>query len=58
MFKPATQGPIIEASTGRIIGQHRGIHLFTIGQRKRIGVSSQYPLYVVKIDPSKKCCIC
>ncbi|WP_269083332.1 tRNA 2-thiouridine(34) synthase MnmA [Thermodesulfovibrio aggregans] len=53
MFKPATQGPIIEASTGRIIGQHRGIHLFTIGQRKRIGVSSQYPLYVVKIDPSK-----
>lgn len=52
MLKPIFYGPIIEASTGKIIGQHRGIHLFTIGQRKRIGVSAGYPLYVVKIDPA------
>jgi tRNA-specific 2-thiouridylase len=52
MIKPV-EGPIIEMSTGKIIGQHKGIHLFTIGQRKRLGVSFPYPLYVVKIDPSK-----
>jgi tRNA-specific 2-thiouridylase len=51
MLKPSSNGPVIEASTGKIIGQHRGIHLFTIGQRKRIGISSPYPLYVVKIEP-------
>lgn len=48
----APQGPIIEKSTGKIVGQHRGIHLFTIGQRKRLGVSLGYPAYVVHIDPS------
>ncbi|MCX8034286.1 MAG: tRNA 2-thiouridine(34) synthase MnmA [Thermodesulfovibrio sp.] len=53
MIKPAKGGPIVEMSTGKIIGQHRGIHLFTIGQRKRLGISSPYPLYVVKIEPSQ-----
>ncbi|MGB9822843.1 tRNA 2-thiouridine(34) synthase MnmA [Thermodesulfovibrio sp.] len=52
ILKPASYGPIIEASTGKIIGQHGGIHLFTIGQRKRLGISSPYPLYVVKIEPA------
>lgn len=51
MIRPLRHGPIIEMSTGKILGQHRGIHLFTIGQRRRIGISSSYPLYVVKIDP-------
>lgn len=51
-IKPSLQGPIIEISTGKIVGQHKGIYLFTIGQRKRIGVSLGYPAYVVKIDPS------
>lgn len=45
-------GPIVESSTGKIVGQHRGIHLFTIGQRRRIGVSVGYPAYVVRIDPT------
>lgn len=51
LIKGASQGPIIEKSTGKIVGQHRGIHLFTIGQRKRLGVSLGYPAYVVHIDP-------
>ncbi|HXX56622.1 MAG TPA: tRNA 2-thiouridine(34) synthase MnmA [Thermodesulfovibrionales bacterium] len=45
-------GPLVEAETGRVLGRHRGIHLFTIGQRKRIGVATGRPLYVSKIDPS------
>ncbi|MGB9892026.1 tRNA 2-thiouridine(34) synthase MnmA [Thermodesulfovibrio yellowstonii] len=52
-IRPTKGGPIIEMSTGKIIGQHRGIHLYTIGQRKRLGIASPHPLYVVKIEPSE-----
>ncbi|MFN3480395.1 MAG: tRNA 2-thiouridine(34) synthase MnmA, partial [Thermodesulfovibrionales bacterium] len=51
---PSSEGPIIEAETGKVIGTHRGIHLFTIGQRKRLGISTGKPLYVVRIDPSER----
>ncbi len=51
-FKKSEEGPIIEISTGKILGHHRGIHLYTIGQRKRLGIPYSHPLYVVKIDPS------
>ncbi len=36
--------------TGSILGEHEGIHNFTIGQRKGLGVSSHKALFVVKID--------
>jgi len=42
-------GPIVDV-TGKVIGTHKGIHGYTIGQRKRLGISSPEPLYVVKID--------
>lgn len=51
---PPSEGPIIDIETGREIGKHRGIHLFTIGQRKRLGISTGRPLYVVRIDPGEK----
>jgi tRNA-specific 2-thiouridylase len=35
---------------GQVVGRHRGIHRFTIGQRKGLGLSSPIPLYVVDID--------
>lgn len=35
---------------GKVIGKHPGIIYFTIGQRRRIGIASPEPLYVVKID--------
>lgn len=40
----------IVTSDGSILGQHNGIHRFTIGQRKGLGISSAAPLYVLKID--------
>lgn len=52
-IRPLKGGPIIEVSTGKIVGQHRGIHLYTIGQRKRLGISSSNPLYVIRIDPTE-----
>lgn len=38
--------------TQETIGEHEGIHHFTYGQRKGLGVSSTHPLYVVKVDAS------
>ena len=35
---------------GRVLGRHDGVHRFTIGQRKGLGLSSGVPLYVVGID--------
>ncbi len=35
---------------GEIIGEHNGIFNYTVGQRKRLGISSKNPLYVVKIS--------
>jgi tRNA-specific 2-thiouridylase len=42
-------GPIVDR-TGRVLGTHDGITGFTIGQRRGLGVSSGYPLYVIEID--------
>lgn len=36
---------------GHILGKHKGIIHYTIGQRKGLGISSDTPLYVCKIDP-------
>ncbi|MBP8273423.1 MAG: tRNA 2-thiouridine(34) synthase MnmA, partial [Acidobacteria bacterium] len=41
----------INDTSGKTLGDHAGIHQFTIGQRKGLGLSTGVPLYVVKIDP-------
>lgn len=48
--EPALNRGAIETTGGRVVGEHSGLHRYTIGQRKGIGVSSPDPLYVVKID--------
>jgi tRNA-specific 2-thiouridylase len=42
-------GPIV-TTTGSQVGEHPGLHHYTIGQRRGIGISSSQPLYVIKID--------
>lgn len=44
------KGEIKHIKTEQILGNHSGTHLFTIGQRKGIGISSTEPIYVIKID--------
>jgi tRNA-specific 2-thiouridylase len=39
-YVPDAPGPIVRAGDGKILGQHRGLHLFTLGQRKGIGIPS------------------
>ncbi len=41
---------LIEDIDGNIIGKHKGLHLFTIGQRRGINLPASEPYYVVKID--------
>lgn len=48
-----TEGPVVNVETGDILGRHKGIHLYTLGQRKRLGVASLKPLYVTGIDAAK-----
>lgn len=43
-------GPIVD-SEGRVVGQHDGIHRFTRGQRKNLGVALGQRAFVVDIDP-------
>ena len=40
----------ITSSDGSVIGEHTGLHRYTVGQRRGIGIASPDPLYVVKID--------
>jgi tRNA-specific 2-thiouridylase len=42
-------GEIVDQS-GKVLGQHEGIHHYTIGQRKGLGVAHSEPLYVVALD--------
>jgi tRNA-specific 2-thiouridylase len=42
-------GPVVDTA-GRTLGQHRGVHRFTVGQRKGLGISAPAPLFVVRID--------
>jgi tRNA-specific 2-thiouridylase len=43
-------GDIVD-TRGRKLGQHRGIAFYTIGQRHGLGLASDKPLYVIKIEP-------
>lgn len=42
-------GPVIDAA-GKVVGQHTGIHRFTVGQRKGLGVAVGRPAFVTRVD--------
>jgi len=45
-------GDIVD-SAGRVVGQHRGVHRLTIGQRKGLGLATGTPMYVLKLEPAE-----
>ncbi len=45
-------GEIVDAS-GRVLGEHGGIHRYTVGQRRGLGLARQLPLYVVRVEPEE-----
>jgi tRNA-specific 2-thiouridylase len=44
-------GPIVDAA-GREIGRHAGVHRFTVGQRRGLGLASPRPRYVLAVQPA------
>lgn len=46
-------GDIVHVS-GQVLGRHQGMHRYTVGQRKGLGIGWSEPLYVVRIDGQKQ----
>src|SRR5918993_499641 len=45
-------GEIVDTG-GRVIGEHQGVHRYTVGQRRGLRLSRPLPLYVVKVDAER-----
>lgn len=41
------------STDGRVLAGHRGVHNFTVGQRKGLGIATGEPLYVIALDPAQ-----
>ena len=52
-FRP---GPVLDLE-GRVLGEHKGIGNYTIGQRRGLGISAPHPLYVVAINARRNAVI-
>ncbi len=50
---PDSGGELV-STAGEVLGLHAGIHNFTVGQRKGIGLTSSNPLYVLQIHPESR----
>ncbi len=48
-IRTPSSGPIVDKE-GRIIGTHRGLHSYTIGQRRGLGIPDSTPYYVIGMD--------
>ena len=42
----------IRDEQGKLLGEHKGVHHYTIGQRKGIGIAAPEPLYVISTQPA------
>jgi len=47
------QGEIVDEA-GQVLGTHRGVHRFTVGQRHGLGISANRRLYVLRLDPREQ----
>jgi tRNA-specific 2-thiouridylase len=46
------EGEIVTAS-GQVVGTHTGIHRYTVGQRRGLGIAAERPLYVLSVDAAR-----
>ena len=46
-------GDIVD-SAGSVVGRHRGLHRYTVGQRKGLGLSKPAPMYVLRLEPAER----
>jgi tRNA-specific 2-thiouridylase len=50
----AAGGGEIVAEAGVVLGRHDGVHAFTVGQRRGLGLAAEAPLYVRRIDAARR----
>jgi tRNA-specific 2-thiouridylase len=48
-----TRGELVTAE-GKVVGEHSGVHHFTVGQRRGLGVAAGEPLYVIATEPATR----
>jgi tRNA-specific 2-thiouridylase len=48
-----TRGELVTAD-GRVVGEHSGVHHFTVGQRRGLGIAAPEPLYVIATEPDTR----
>jgi tRNA-specific 2-thiouridylase len=53
---PSAPGPILN-TRGQVLGRHRGLIHYTVGQRRGMGVAAERPLYVLRLDPARNAVI-
>jgi tRNA-specific 2-thiouridylase len=53
---PEIPGDIVNTA-GEVLGRHNGLHSFTVGQRKGLGLSTGQPMYVVALDRAQNCLV-
>ena len=49
--RDATHGEVVDTS-GRVVGEHTGVHHYTVGQRRGLGIAAGEPLYVIATEPA------
>ena len=49
----AEPGEVVDLG-GRVLGRHDGVIHFTVGQRKGLGIASEEPLYVLRLEPEQR----
>ncbi|MGH9559427.1 MAG: tRNA 2-thiouridine(34) synthase MnmA [Bryobacteraceae bacterium] len=48
-----TRGELV-TSDGQVLGEHGGVHRFTVGQRRGLGIAAGEPLYVIATEPASR----
>jgi tRNA-specific 2-thiouridylase len=56
-YPECIQPGFILDSAGNVLGEHKGIAFYTIGQRKGLGIIAPTPLYVIDLDPEQNAVI-
>lgn len=52
MGRKSPEGDFVDEE-GNVLGRHKGIIRYTVGQRKHLGIALQKPAYVCSVDPEK-----
>jgi tRNA-specific 2-thiouridylase len=45
------KGGLVKDNSGNILGKHRGIAFYTVGQRQGLGIALGYPAYIIRLNP-------